>query len=356
MLNRLQIAEELLGCALVDGLYAPCPGKGKHTSGDGPKDFRVVLNGAPTGFCFHSKCSDEVAAFNLELRRRVWFAENGRTASAPKGHWGEGIAPEPKPEAKARPELDRAHVWEFTRGVPEVPPAWFHRRSPHGVESCESAAFLRALYRTGERVLVFSDHRSQGDFIAWMGEEPDDVRTYRLSQHRGTKAVPSPLPKGAKEGVWFLTNPVTGLWDITRNKTFHADPVEAQGAPEKYTRRSQVNVTAWRYFVLESDELEAETWLKVLATLPLPIAAIYTSGGRSIHALVLCDVETKEHWDVARNIIRQIACPLGADPAALSAVRLSRLPGCKRGERMQELIYLNPEPSGQPIRTQPELR
>jgi hypothetical protein len=112
----MEIAAELLGQTLglgvsldANGGFCPCPGMGRHTKGNGPKDFRVVLDGAPTGYCFHGSCSDEVAAFNKELRRRIWLEENGREARAPQGHWGEAVAAVPKgTEKKARPELDRA--------------------------------------------------------------------------------------------------------------------------------------------------------------------------------------------------------------------------------------------------------
>ena len=36
---------------------------------------------------------------------------------------------------------------------------------------------------------------------------------------------------------------------------------------------------------------------------------------------------------------------LGADPAAMTPVRLTRLPGCTRNGKEQRLIYLNPKPS-----------
>lgn len=39
------------------------------------------------------------------------------------------------------------------------------------------------------------------------------------------------------------------------------------------------------------------------------------------------------------------AVPLGADPQALTAVRLTRLPGCWRGEtnEIQRLLYFEPD-------------
>jgi hypothetical protein len=99
----------------------------------------------------------------------------------------------------------------------------------------------------------------------------------------------------------------------------------------------------------------------VLAQLQIPICAIYTSGGRSIHALVKLEVPTKAHWDAVRDTLREMVCPLGGDAGAMSAVRLSRLPGCQRGvgaaAKPQRLLYLNPNPADHTaIRLLPELR
>jgi hypothetical protein len=115
--------------------------------------------------------------------------------------------------------------------------------------------------------------------------------------------------------------------------------------------------------VLESDTADAAQWLSALVQLPLPIVAIYTSGGKSIHALVRVDARSKSEWDALRNDLLPVLCPLGADPAAMTAVRLTRLPGMfrhgtrgKNGEllrysrpRMQELLWLNPDAPARPI-------
>lgn len=344
MRSRQQIAEELLGCVLEDGLYAPCPGIAKHSKSNGRRDFRIVLDGAPTAYCFHSSCSGEVEEFNKELRRRIWLEEHeGELPRYAPAGW-EGVAVEPKADVKARPPIDREKIEAFVHGVPIVGIDWYRKRSPVDVECCDSEAFLRHLYRQGERVVIFTDWCSQGNFLFEHGRG-----SFRLAQQRGVKAVPSALPAGGKEGVWFLVQPVMGTWQI--NHKMSQDETMA-----RWTRRSEVNVTAWRYFVLESDVLTAKLWLRVLAILPLPIAAIYTSGGRSIHALVKIQASSKAGWDGIRNAIRQLVCPLGADPAALSAVRLSRLPGCMRGNEMQRLLFLNPEPTASEIRLMPEVR
>lgn len=329
MSQRRAIAESILGVPLEDGQYAPCPGRQFHTTKNGRRDFRVCLDGAPTGSCFHGGCLGEVDAFNLRLRREIWFAEHG-TAPAPKS-WGEGVSAEPQAERKARPDLDREKLMAFIHGVPEIDAPWLRKRSPIDPRGMQPGAFLDALYEPGECVLIFTSQMSQGDF-GWCAGRGG----FRLSQQRGVKGVPSRLPAEAPDGVWYLVQPVTGKWAINAKGS-------AEGQPAKYTRRSEVNVTAWRYYVLESDELEPALWLRALVALALPIAAIYTSGGRSIHALIKMPVEAKAVWDAVRKQLLQLVCPLGADPAALTAVRLSRLPGCRRGGKMQELLYLDPK-------------
>jgi hypothetical protein len=87
--------------------------------------------------------------------------------------------------------------------------------------------------------------------------------------------------------------------------------------------------------------------------MPLRIASICESGRRSIHALVRVDAASKAEWDRLVAPIKPVLITLGADPGALSAVRLSRLPQAMRGERCQRLLYLNSQPSGMAICKQP---
>jgi hypothetical protein len=199
------------------------------------------------------------------------------------------------------------NVREFVESKSVLPPA-----------TTTSKQFLNALYHAGEKVIVFTRFESQGQFV------------YSINSDAG-------LPGGGPDGVWFLSNPVDGL-------TY---PNPRQGG--KLSRRSEESVTSWRYLVLESDEAPFDDWLRFLVRVPLPIAAIYTSGGKSIHALVRMDAASKQEWDATKKKIERTMVVHGADPAAMTAVRLTRLPQCWRGAKKQELLYINPEPGPGPI-------
>lgn len=250
------------------------------------------------------------------------------------------------PPAKA--EYDVTALREFAgdwAGVVDL--LWLANRSVIDPATVSTARFLELLYQPGESVVVFDNEYSQGCAV-W----PKDA----------TK-----LPQTGKNGCWYLAQPVDGL--------YHPNPrsLDKEGNPRP-SRRSEESVTAWRFLVIESDDAPLMLWLGALVKLPLKIAAIYTSGGRSIHALVRVDAKSKDHWDAikaecfgqhapaGRFLIRN-----GADKGVLSAVRLTRLPGCYRNGKfvedadgtqryvrfprpaLQKLLYINPEPIVAPL-------
>lgn len=272
-----------------------------------------------------------------------------------------------KAKAKFQPET----LKRVAALAPHVDEAFVKERSPLVPETQTPASFLQRLYRPGESVILFDELRSQGMLVCECGEPPYDAGCL---DH---------VVNGHKDGVWFLCNPVDG----------RKHPNPRLGG--KLSCRSEESVTAWRYMVVESDEADAAVWLAALVQMPLRIAAIYKSGGRSIHALIRVDAESKADWDAKALELKPLLTVLGADPGAITAVRLTRLPGCYRGQggpparseppvrkrwvdeplefdeagdpmwapsaqtdegpnlwtggRLQELLYLNPEPDLTPI-------
>jgi hypothetical protein len=141
-----------------------------------------------------------------------------------------------------------------------------------------------------------------------------------------------------------LLNPATwqagGAW-------LRMNPMDGQGVAD-------VNVTAFRYALIECDAVPLELQLSLLAKLSLPIAAILTSGARSIHAWVKIDAANADEFrrDVARMLA--LLAKFGVDGKNKNPSRLSRLPGVVRqigahGDGRQQLFYLNPQPKQQAI-------
>lgn len=344
-----------VNAALLVDRHGPCPGCG------GKDRFRFDDKDGSGSFICSQGCGDMLAGDGIALlahcRGIEWSqAVNvvGSAACPEKGKAvgsgiprskpapaGERVAPEPQaPEPPKKLDFDLEALRRISRPDILASREYFAKRSPIDVAGMTPSRFLELLYRPEERILIFEDPRSQGQFIHWRGHGD-----FRLAKTPNVKATKSALPRGGRDGVWFLAQPVDGSWYPNARA-----PRTASGEV-KLSRRSKEAVTSFRFMVLESDDAPEDLWLNFLAQLPLPIAAIYTSGRRSVHALLEVGASTKEEWDLWKRKVAPLFTKLGADPGALSAVRLTRLPGCYRGESLQELLFLNPSPDsgGLPI-------
>jgi hypothetical protein len=205
-------------------------------------------------------------------------------------------------------------------------------------ESWRKDAFLliEALYQPGDYINVVTDFtiEKQKD-----GKEKANPRgrgkTFlhddwlRYLQDRGT-------PR-SDAGCWIRPNPV-------RSKL-------GSGYLGAHTDR---DVAAFRFLLLESDDLPVGLQLSLWSRLALPVAAIIASGGRSVHAWIQVDCKDwAEYREVATAIYNSLArfspCLNNKNPS-----RLSRLPGVKRKlggteANEQRLYYLNSDPSGEPV-------
>jgi len=227
--------------------------------------------------------------------------------------------------ASQRPAFDPDYAKRIADRVPaSVDLRWLKRRSPVPVALTTPAEYLSAVFGMGSQVIVFTDPRSQGQTIFQklsLKTERDKLRAFE---------------RGHKDGVWFLSNPVDG--------EYHFNPRQ-----DSMSRRSEESITEFRHVVLESDCQPIEQWLRILIQLKLPIVSIVSSGGKSLHALARIDAISKEDWDKKVRRLMPWLVKVGADRGALTAVRLTRLPGCYRGDKLQQLLYLDPNPESGPI-------
>lgn len=223
------------------------------------------------------------------------------------------IEPQPKVSLKRKKDEDRltALTAEGPLSVEE-----FCQSSPVDPTTITTHAFLSALY--GDRHnLIFIEQQSQGRTV-WNKSLPD--------------AAVSAAVTNNTEGAWIMVNPVTGAYKS----------IERIG---KRSRRAEENLVAYEYLLIESDSVDMELWLRVLTKLDLPIVSVTTSGSKSAHALVRVNAKDRADYLEKAAEIADLVVPIGADPAAMSAVRLTRVPGCVRKDtgKAQELIWFNPE-------------
>jgi hypothetical protein len=230
---------------------------------------------------------------------------------------------------------------------------FFVERSPFTTWNRTPAGVLHKLFLPGEKVWVTTNDASS-DGCLWSHEGINSCSAHWISvtgkpgdpeQFEANFASLSFFVRGWRN-VWFLNSPITG--------EAHFDARFAHGR----SYRCLEAVSAWRYLVLETDVAPTELWLALLAMAPIRIAGLYFSGRRGFHALVRIDAGSKLEADDLVEVYRREYVPLGACAGTLSAFRLTRLPNCFRGQsgQWQRLIYLNPNPTGTPIKDQPVAR
>jgi hypothetical protein len=131
------------------------------------------------------------------------------------------------------------------------------------------------------------------------------------------------------------------------------NPVKKRGSG-KAGAITDADVTSYRFTILESDLLSDELQLSLWSRLPLPIAAIISSGGKSSHAWVKLDCADATDYRSKVERIYTLLARFGVCQSNKNASRLSRLPGApreigKHDNGKQRLFYLNPEPREAPI-------
>jgi hypothetical protein len=291
-----------------------------HGYGLSPDEARPYIDGYNLTSCNPAWSETEIA--------RVLRNVDGGQSKWPRGYlirendWrpttqqrkSMGIPTEEQVRKKVEFELERLQkIAAPYRDVVTGP--WLANRSSVDPATVTATKFLELLYPGGaEKILVFENEYSQGEAL-W----PVD-----------------PVPTDGKCGIWFLPQPVCG--EYRPNPEGKPGP---NGEEPKPSRRIWRCVDAFRYFVLESDSAPMRDWLGWIVQTPLRIEALYTSGSRSIHALIRVDARTKEEWDEIKRrmmpfLVASLMC--GADRGTWSAVRLSRLPGCLRRGKMVPVL------------------
>lgn len=102
------------------------------------------------------------------------------------------------------------------------------------------------------------------------------------------------------------------------------------------------DVTSYRHCLLEWDKhLSLEEQWSLITQSEIPCTAVILSGGKSVHAWVNIDAKDRTEFNERVALVYKHFEEWKPDPQNKNPSRLSRLPGCERGKKRQELIALN---------------
>jgi hypothetical protein len=198
----------------------------------------------------------------------------------------------------------------------------------------DSLMFLAGMYQVGELINIVTEFSEDVDKANPKGYGQTLTRDEWMRKIRDGGTPQS------EAGAWIRMNPTDG-----------------RGIMDK-------NITAYRFALIEFDKIPFPLQLALLARLPLPINAILTSGGKSVHAWVRVSAPDVETYRETANRMFLLLKPFGVDQANKNPSRLSRLVGAERiiggGDTLgsagssvtgaagrQRLLYLNPDNTGE---------
>ena len=156
------IAESIVGTVSWHGAegYCLCPGEDQHTTRTTATDCKVVCAAVeksdgllrPGVYCFHDNCRGAAEEASFLLRSAL----GKRGPGQPWQFFSPRSAPKPKVE------FDPDKLKKVAAQLDGIDAAWFAVRSPIRPDNRTPVSFLQALYRPGEKLLIFDVFESQG--------------------------------------------------------------------------------------------------------------------------------------------------------------------------------------------------
>lgn len=129
---------------------------------------------------------------------------------------------------------------------------------------------------------------------------------------------------------------IIGDWPEECGAWIRFNPLDGKGVAD-------LNVTAYRYALVESDEISIERQFSIYHELELPVAAMVHSGEKSLHAIVKIDAPDFREYQKRVDFLYEVCKKNGLviDRKNRNPSRLSRLPGATRNGVPQRLIETN---------------
>lgn len=204
---------------------------------------------------------------------------------------------------------------------------WVENRDIHAPDvwspKDQLTTYLQTLFEPGETVgfVTRSWKNEKGKYL------PKDKGIY-------TKTAGQLIEELARAGEDIGS--VVGDYDRNGGAWIRFNPLDGNGVTNE-------NVTEFRYALVESDDMELERQNAIIRELELPVAVLVHSGGKSLHAIVRVDAADYPEYKRRVDYLYEICEKNGMiiDKQNRNPSRLSRMPGCIRGENKQYIIETN---------------
>lgn len=114
------------------------------------------------------------------------------------------------------------------------------------------------------------------------------------------------------------------------------NPLDGKGVKDE-------NITAYRYALVESDDLTIEKQYSLIKKLELPVKILTHSGGKSLHAIVNIDADNYDEYRKRVDYLYKILLEnnFKVDKQNKNPSRLSRIAGVYRGDKKQFIVAKN---------------
>jgi len=278
-----------------------CPGEAAHTSHTRIRDTTVFVDGAPTIFCWHTSCTPYRDEANRKLRRAISTDPLYKPTNIMSG----GTAT-PKLIIKKDPH---AEVLDRIKTIAESnkqrylthynwDPADMYEESPVKLgDPAQDYHLFLSMFNVADNI--------------WIGDVKDSGRH----------------PQNFRS-AWDWKKLDEPIGQFTTGATYKLDTVS----------RSNDTVEHRVFLVVESDVLtkpEMGAVFQLMRDLfSMKLHAVVDTGGKSLHGWF--EMPPKNEWV---DQLKAFLIPLGCDPATFKPSQPVRIPGSKRNDKMQSLLW-----------------
>ena len=278
-----------------------CPGEAAHTSHTRIRDTTVFVDGAPTIFCWHTSCTPYRDEANRKLRRAISSDVLYKPVNIMSG--GTTV---PKLVIKKDPH---AEVLDRIKTIAESnkqrylthynwDPADMYEESPVKLgDPAQDYQLFLSMFNVADNI--------------WIGDVKDSGRH----------------PQNFWS-AWDWRKLDEPIGQYTTGATYKLDTVS----------RSNDTVEHRVFLVVESDVLSKPEMGAVFQLMrdlfSMKLHAVVDTGGKSLHGWF--EMPPRQEWV---DQLKAFLIPLGCDPATFKPSQPVRIPGAKRNDKMQSLLW-----------------